>query len=475
MSTTTQTPTDRMSSKRSEFNDGRKRPIYTWTESFKDWIKQSFYSHYTDEQVESNLLSVLPFYPESDGKRIAKIINTDIGDGNYIHELYIENIEKPVHPSLTSTALSQTPPDVVLVHGYAASLGLFIDNFDSLSRIPGIKIHAIDLLGFGFSSRPHFPNFGTTTAEDIYKTEDWFIDTLEVWRKKRNLNRFVLMGHSFGGYLSCCYALKYQQKIASTNANLIDKLVLISPVGLERNKFSLLKNAQEAFVSSSVQAKGNQQDTGIDVEQEYLANQEDIVHQTTNSSSTVVPDEARTGRLPDDPDELPQTRRIKIIKKMWENNFSPFSIVRNVGPVRSKLISGWTTHRFSHVYYTNPQHFQNMHDYIYRVFNAKGSGEYAITRVLAFGALAKLPLLDRCPEKFVDMKLPTLWMYGDKDWMNEEAGYEMMNEINDLSIKKHNQKLASFKILTNSGHHLYLDNPPDFAKEIFSFLKLGDK
>ena len=55
--------------------------------------------------------------------------------------------------------------------------------------------------------------------------------------------------------------------------------------------------------------------------------------------------------------------------------------------------------------------------------------------------MAKLPLLDRCPEKFVKMKLPTLWLYGDKDWMNDEAGLEMTNEINDLSIKENSKNL----------------------------------
>ncbi|KAK6460971.1 Alpha/Beta hydrolase protein [Scheffersomyces coipomensis] len=496
-SSTSQAPTERMSSKRSEFNDGRKRPIYSWSDSFRDWVKQSFYGNYTDLQVESNLLSVLPFYPESDGKRIAKVINTDIGNGNYIHELYIENIETPIHPDfeqesqiinnngVITTTKNHSPRDVVLIHGYAASLGLFIDNFDSLSKIPGIKIHAIDLLGFGFSARPNFPNFKSETAEDVKKTEDWFIDAIEIWRQKRNINRFVLMGHSFGGYLSCCYALKYQTKLTN-NLNLIDKLVLISPVGLERNKFSLLKNIQESYITKSSQLRQNEQSSSRDIEQEVLANQEEIVSSasTTTSTAKSINEEATPmnnnessatseDEIEDEEDTTPKTRRAKIIRKMWDNNFSPFSIVRNVGPMKSKLISGWTTHRFSHVYYSNPQHFQNMHDYIYRVFNAKGSGEYAITRVLAFGALAKLPLLDRCPEKFVDWKLPTLWLYGDKDWMNEEAGEEMTKEINQLAKKKnYNDELARFRILSNSGHHLYLDNPPDFAKEIFSFLKL---
>ncbi|KAF5209734.1 hypothetical protein E0198_004045 [Clavispora lusitaniae] len=78
----------------------------------------------------------------------------------------------------------------------------------------------------------------------------------------------------------------------------------------------------------------------------------------------------------------------------------------------------------------------------------------------------------RCPEKFVKMGLPTLWVYGDKDWMNEKAGFEMTKEINSLSEKAGLGKLASYGIIKNAGHHLYLDNPPDFTELIFGFLGL---
>ncbi|MCG5051314.1 hypothetical protein L2164_21870, partial [Pectobacterium brasiliense] len=128
--------------KKNEFQDGRVLPVYTWKESARDWYKQGLQKNYTDEQVEYNLLLSLPFYPESDGKRKAEIINTDIGGGNYIHEFYIENTEKP---STQTVENKDQVTDVVLIHGYAASLGLFIDNFDLLSSAPGIKIHAIDL------------------------------------------------------------------------------------------------------------------------------------------------------------------------------------------------------------------------------------------------------------------------------------------------------------------------------------------
>ncbi|KAK6458362.1 Alpha/Beta hydrolase protein [Scheffersomyces xylosifermentans] len=448
--------------KKNEFEDGRKRAPYTWGESLKDWFKQSFQGRYTDSQVEERLLSSLPFFPESDGKRRASIINTEIGNGQYIHELFIENIEEPLPSSRTSGEPEPTR-DVVLIHGYAASLGLFIDNFDSLSRIPGIKIHAIDLLGFGFSSRPKFPTFPADTKQEIYKVEDWFIDAIEEWRKKRNINRFMLLGHSFGGYLSCAYALKYNKSITNPDtkisSNLIEKLVLISPVGVERHKNSLLKNNLETYISNEQQKLENSQAPSISIQQEVLADQEAIVHKSGDRAQEVEEEKQEE-----------RTRRRKIIDFMWEKNFSPFSIVRNAGPAKSKMISLWTTHRFAHTYYQDVQSFQNMHDYIYRVFNAKGSGEYAITRILAVGALAKLPLLDRCPEKFVKMGLPTLWMYGDKDWMNDEAGLQMTNDINDISMKEIGKKMASFKILPNSGHHLYLDNPPAFAKEVFKFL-----
>ena len=46
--------------------------------------------------------------------------------------------------------------------------------------------------------------FGIGNAE----TEAWFIDSLEEWRKAKNLSNFILLGHSFGGYVAAKYALK---------------------------------------------------------------------------------------------------------------------------------------------------------------------------------------------------------------------------------------------------------------------------
>lgn len=452
------------------------RPVYLWRTSLNDWFKQLFSRDFSDSAVENRLLSYLPFYPESDGKRVAKLIDTPIGDGTFIHEFYLENLEKP--DPARSFATTNSVKDIVLVHGYAASLGLFLENFTDLSSIPGVRVHAIDLPGFGFSSRPKYPSFPSETKEDIYANEDWFIDRLEEWRKIRGIDRFVLIGHSFGGYLSCAYTMKYNRNLvdAATGVTnrLVEKLVLLSPVGLERHKESIRHLPSEKKLCLD-----SKQPHPI---QEVTMNQEDIVNgqvsdpamvdsptDTMNAASSEDTLNTKLDTAGKERSNLKNTMTT-VFKWMWQRNLSPFSLIRNIGPAKSKMVSMWTRNRFAHVYYTDPTKFQYTHDYFYRVFNKTGSGEYAITRILGWGALAKLPLLDRCPEKFVKMNLPTLWLYGDSDWMDANAGLTMTKEINELAMRDNKGVVAHYGILPNAGHHLYMDNSEAFAKQLFKFL-----
>ncbi|XP_058785420.1 probable 1-acylglycerol-3-phosphate O-acyltransferase isoform X2 [Vicia villosa] len=85
-----------------------------------------------------------------------------------------------------------------MVHGYAASQGFFLRNFDALAS--RFRIVAVDQLGWGGSSRPDF------TCKSTEETEAWFIDSFEEWRKAKNLSNFILLGHSFGGYVAAKYA-----------------------------------------------------------------------------------------------------------------------------------------------------------------------------------------------------------------------------------------------------------------------------
>ncbi len=109
-----------------------------------------------------------------------------------------------------------TNPSLVIIHGYGGTLVTFYKMIKDLSL--KFQVFCLDLLGMGMSSRPKFEVF--STKECI----NFFVDSIEEWRKALALKEFTLCGHSFGGYISVNYALKY--------SNHIMKLVLMSPAGI---------------------------------------------------------------------------------------------------------------------------------------------------------------------------------------------------------------------------------------------------
>ena len=109
--------------------------------------------------------------------------------------------------------------NLVLIHGFGGSGVMFYKMLKDLSQT--YKVYSIDLLGMGLSSRPNFDC--TTTKETI----DYFIDSIEKWRIGVGLEKFILAGHSFGGYMSCQYAVKY--------SSYVTKLILISPLGFTKD------------------------------------------------------------------------------------------------------------------------------------------------------------------------------------------------------------------------------------------------
>lgn len=119
-----------------------------------------------------------------------------------------------------NTHLEGTP--IVLIHGFCGGIGLWSHNVKGLSSKRAL--YAIDLLGFGRSSRPQFSN-------DPVQVEQELIDSIEEWRKAMNLEKIILIGHSFGGYLSSSYSLKYSERV--------EALILADPWGFTKRNLSL--------------------------------------------------------------------------------------------------------------------------------------------------------------------------------------------------------------------------------------------
>lgn len=347
--------------------------------------------------------------------------------------------------------------NMVIVHGYGAGLGFFYKNMEPLSRRPGWKLYALDLLGMGRSSRPPFRLLAKDRQGKITEAENWFIDALEEWRIKRRLDRFTLVGHSLGGYLGVAYALKYPGRL--------NKLILASPVGIPEDPRAVRAEMPEP------------------------------VDMTSPSSSSKTQQQQQQQQQP------PRPPLSRWITYLWDANVSPFSIIRWTGPLGPRFVSGWTSRRFSHL---PPDEARALHDYSYSLFRQPGSGEYALAYILAPGAFARSPLINRIqrvgrqpispgfasatgPELRLDQGgpatadsgarehgIPVVFMYGDHDWMDEKGGYaaaEKMREERerqlrgkDADARKHDNGDAKVIIIRNAGHHVYLDGADQFVR-----------
>ncbi|XP_007245687.2 1-acylglycerol-3-phosphate O-acyltransferase ABHD5 [Astyanax mexicanus] len=147
-----------------------------------------------------------------------------ISDGNYIWTLSINEAQ------LSAQASAEEDPQVsfVLLHGFGGGLGLWVKNLSALAQT-GRPVYALDLLGFGRSSRP----MAGSQAEEV---EEQFVQSLEEWREAVGVELMVLLGHNLGGYVSTAYALKYPHRVKH--------LVLVEPWGFPAKPENLQMNCK---------------------------------------------------------------------------------------------------------------------------------------------------------------------------------------------------------------------------------------
>lgn len=355
---------------------------------------------------------------------------------------------------------------LVVVHGYGAGLGFFYKNLEPITRMPGLKLYALDMLGMGNSSRPAFKIHAKEREKQVIEAEDWFIDALEEWRKKRQIERFTLLGHSLGGYLAVSYALKYPGHLK--------KLILASPVGIPEDPYAV--NASMPEPGESTLANEFSQDQTAVVEQD-----ERNVQAVTAKAAAAAAAAPKTGA---GAPAAPKRPIPSWLVWLWDANVSPFSIIRMTGPLGPRFVSGWTSRRFSHL--PAPE-AQALHDYAFSIFKQKGSGEYALAYILAPGAYARRPVINRIqdvgrqpiprripgsPVKTKETGFPIVFMYGENDWMDVAGGLASEEKLKKAKAealacatdeeKRTENGSVKVVIVPKAGHHLYLDNAEFF-------------
>ncbi|RKF82345.1 putative cardiolipin-specific deacylase, mitochondrial [Golovinomyces cichoracearum] len=384
-----------------------------------------------------------------------------------------------VDRAINELSVERTGEDVeqnlVMLHGYGAGLGFFYKNIEELSRSKAWKIFAIDMLGMGRSSRPPFKIHAKDQAGMITEAENWFTDSLEEWRKIKKLEKFTLLGHSMGGYFAVAYALKYPGRL--------NKLILVSPVGIPENPHATSEDFPEPESSTLAQefTQDQNETSGI----EGTKKSDDLNREGSDKMTSENPVLKKSAK--------PSSKKLpKWLIYLWDANISPFSIIRWAGPLGPRFVSGWSSRRFAHL---PAEESEALHQYAYSLFRQPGSGEYALPYILAPGAFARSPLINRIhkvgrqelPTKFRDKNenttsprketgIPILFMYGENDWMDVAAGYAAEQRLNEerarvietASNEERMRENGSTKVIIvkNAGHHLYLDNWKEFNEII---------
>ncbi|KAJ4335593.1 hypothetical protein N0V87_005987 [Didymella glomerata] len=396
------------------------------------------------------------------------------GKGRALNEFSVERLGEEVDENL------------VMLHGYGAGLGFFYRNFEGLSRAEGWKVYALDLLGMGRSSRSTFKIHAKDKDGKIAEAESFFIDALEEWRIKRGLEKFTLLGHSLGGYLAVAYALKYPGHL--------NKLILASPVGIPEDPYAVSEEMPDPNDS-----------TMVNEFTQDAASTRNGVQPSTADNNNFLNQAKKNAEKPNQP---PRRRMPGWLTYLWEANvLSPFSFVRWSGPLGPRLVSGWTSRRFSHL---PEDEAQALHDYSYALFRQRGSSEYALGYLLAPGAFARSPLIRRIhgvgrqwigphatpsvdgdapPQHLSESQgqptresgYPVILMYGENDWMDVAGGYAAEQKIKEerervlkgksREEREKDQAKAKVVIINKAGHHVYLDGWEQFNRVMLEEMK----
>lgn len=375
--------------------------------------------------------------------------------------------------------------NLVMLHGYGAGLGFFYKNFEGLSRRPNWKLYALDMLGMGRSSRPSFKIHAKEKEDKIKEAESWFVDALEEWRIKRGIEKMTLLGHSLGGYMAVAYALKYPGHL--------NKLILASPVGIPEDPYAVNQDLPEPGDSR--------------MQNEFTQSQEESVDGANAPDNNNFLNARSKAQAAEQKNKPPPRKLPKWLVTLWDANVSPFSIVRYAGPLGPRLVSGWTSRRFSQM---PPEEAQALHDYSYSLFRQRGSGEYALAYILAPGAFARSPLIRRIqgvgrqyleshsnptPDdaassplpvaKVRETGVPVVLMYGEHDWMDVAGGHAAMEKLNAekrkaLANANEEERArenghAKVTMIRKAGHHVYLDGWEQFNEEMLEEMKDVEK
>jgi cardiolipin-specific phospholipase len=212
------------------------------------------------------------------------------------------------------------------------------------------------MLGQGASGRPRYDAFSHESAIDFH------LDSINAWVDRKLLDeKFYLLGHSLGSCIAGHFALRYPHKI--------EKLILMSPVGLKETPEHMKYEAERAKLTTWVQRYG-------------------------------------------------QTQAFNL----WDNGrIAPFDLARAFPFVMNKMVRDSIERRFN---LNDPILTIKVANYIEQLLLRKKSSEVGITSIFAFRVFGRKPLA----QQFAKLQFPVLFLMGEYDWVERKTSDEWIEK-----------------------------------------------
>ncbi|VDQ10028.1 unnamed protein product, partial [Trichobilharzia regenti] len=152
------------------------------------WLRWSRTSNEHLKEAEKKLISRI--------KSNVEAFFVPIFNGSCYIRTFVCRGFKSSQPAHENKVNNENVLPIVLIHGFGSGSALWCKNIDALAHYR--TVYSLDVLGFGRSSRPSFP------ADAVAVEEKW-VESIEEWRSSLNIEKFILLGHSLGGFLACSY------------------------------------------------------------------------------------------------------------------------------------------------------------------------------------------------------------------------------------------------------------------------------
>nr|CAD7263246.1 unnamed protein product [Timema shepardi] len=367
------------------------------------------------EPVELNTTSVLANYATKAGLKIAY-------RGCYVDIGSVVGSSDKVWTISMNTESKNTP--ILLLHGFASGVALWCLNLDSLAAQR--PVYAIDILGEFIYSKSLW-----SSCSDSLEAESQLVRSVEEWRREMKLEKFILLGHSMGGFLAASYAIEHPDRPSNIK----------TPASV-----AYLTNA---LVMLSSTAEDGEIEVRISVGVAHL----------------ILAD---PWGFPERPADVAQKYNVPIWVRCVAfvvQPFNPLWPVRAAGPFGQWLIGKMRpdiVRKFSPVL---DDAAEVIPQYLYQCNSQVPSGEAAFHAMMSGFGWAKNPMLKRMDT--LRKTIPITLMYGTRSWVDSSASETIKAQRPDSYV--------NVQVINGAGHHVYADKSETFNRYVLDACEYTDK